>query len=363
MAQGQPNQHPELPEWTSFIQEQALNDCKKIFEQREIEDFYNSWSEISKKSSSYANFGKNIMNFEQFYGKMEHVTDVGPVFPSRMAPGFYGTNVHIDGKEAEFTVYISYNKDHEVGEFVMGKRCVYHPPEYIKESRFERVVISENPRMIYVKPTKAGDKYPAVFVASAACHLDCEGRIGYSYLYRDYEYFPSANIALVRGEYTEEMLDTGDPVGAYSGKVMQFLLSQSNITNIFVIIPGYSMLLLPKLLRKFNGVIRGVICLNPAFYKTPEAPYDDIDVSKIPTDVPILMIQTGFNQFMPPKDQEQWNKVGPKFSNITMKYYKMMDYSLFPTDRMLPENEYGIREFHVSDVALRDIATWIRSFN
>ena len=355
---------PDPPEWTSFIREQAVRDCKEIFEERKVEDFYNRWSEITKQSATFGSFCMTISKFENFYQKIEQVVDApGRLLPSNFNPLFWGIFVNLKGKTEEFAAFVAYNEKKEVGEFTLKRRVIYHPPDYIKESRFERVKISDNPRMMYVKPTKAGDAFPALFVASTACHLDWDGNMGFSFLYKDYEYFPSANIGLVRGEFTEEMLDSGDPVSAYSAQVMQFLLSQPNITNIFMIVHNYAMLFLPKLLRKFSGVIKGAICINPAFYKDQNAPADDIDVTKLPKDVPLLIIQSGFDQFLPKKDHDQWLKVGPQLSNVTMKYYQMMDHYLFPADRVFQQNEYLFKEFHVSDVALRDIAQWIRSFN
>jgi hypothetical protein len=355
----QPEFTREVPEWTGFILDKAVADMKSLFFDRNISDFYDSWSENSKKFTTFANFGQMVTAFEQLYGKLDKIEGNNGLREAKN-PEYYGTDVKAYVEGDEFLLTVTYNKDRQVGDFLIRRACIYHPPSYVKESRFERITLCDDPRFILSRPTKAGDTYPAAFIVTAACHLDVDGRMGFCFFFRDYEYLSSANIALLRGEYTEEMLDTGDPIPVYAGHAMQHLMARPDINKIFLITQGYGSLFLSKILRKFSGVIAGVVLINPAFEKYPDSPMEDFDINKMPKDVPLFVIQSGFDNVVPEEDQNKWKEIA---TSLKAKYvfYDKMDHSLVPTDHMFSPQEFGMHEFHISDVALRDIATWIRS--
>jgi hypothetical protein len=348
-----------VPEWTSFILDKAVADMKMLFFDGNVSAFYESWSENSKKCLKFVEFGTTLTAYERLYGKMERIEGTIGLKETNF-PTIYGTDVKGYIGKDEFLLTVTYNEKKQICDFMMRRACIYHQPEYIKESRFERITLNDDPRFILSRPTKAGDKYPAAFIVSAACQLDVDGRMGYCFIYKDYEYLASANIALLRGEYSEEMLDTGDPIPVFAGQSMQHLMARSDISKIFIIVMGYGSLFLTKILRKFSGVIAGVILINPAFYKFPQSPMEDFDPSKLPKDVPLFVIQAGFDNQLPKQDKEKWKEVAAAIG-AKYQFYDKMEFSLMPTDRLFHPQEYGMHEHHVSDVALRDIATWIRS--
>lgn len=349
---------PNPPEW---LHELAIEKVKLLLLEGNLTDFYESWSEFAKNNFPFVEFSKKIVGFETNYGTTTSVDEA------------YGAKIHAQNSEViitfvsthiddiRFWACVGFNSNKEICDFQLGRCRIYHTPNYIKESRFERITLSEDPLIVLSRPTKAGDKYPCVFMINSQWHLGIDGRMGYCDLYKDYEYLPGANIAFIRGEYTEQMLDFPEPPAAYSAALMQQIMARSDITDIYAIFQGYGVLWMNRIIRKFGGMIKGAIIINPPSKKIEGFPgMENYDFSKFPEDIPVLLLHSELDQLIPDEDKIEWLDFAATKKNITVRKYDKCDHMLMSCETLLDKIDYGVNERHLSDVALRDIALFIR---
>lgn len=348
----------DVPDW---LHKRAVEQMEQVFIEGNLSDFYESWNEDVKQNFPYVNFAKQIAQLEQFYGVVDRIDRAIGAKAHPKVPGVILTFVICYIENVRMFSLVAYNDKQEVVEFNYGRCCIYHPPEYIKETRFERLELSEDPKIVISRPTKAGDKYPAAFIINMQWQLNVDGRIGYTFIYKDYEYLSSANVAFIRGEFTEDMLDAPEPASAYAAALMQQLMARSDITDIFIIFQGHGVLFMNRILRKFGGVIKGAILINPAAKPLKNFPMVEYDFNQFPEDIPILLLNSDFDQIVEQEEKDQWIKFASQKKNVTIKNYDHCDHMLMPCPQKLEGFEYSAYEFHMSDVALRDITTFIRN--
>jgi len=348
------------PEWIHDYSKEIMSN---LFFNGDLVGFYEIWSDFSKTCISYPELGKKLAAFEQTYGRIDRIGDTTSPTLHPRAPGFWCLTLYVYVQDIQFFTFLSFNKDKRLGDFQIGRSCIYHPPDYIKEARFERVTLASDPLVLYSKPTKVSTpQFPVALLIHAACQLSVDGRIGFCFPYKDLEYLPSANIGLIRGEFNEDMLDTGDPIPVFTGRLMQFALNLQEINSVFLIIQAYAALYIPKIARKFSGTIAGIVLINPAWDTIPESPMETMSIEKYPKGIPTLIICSGNDQVLDHSHQNKWKEAASKI-RADYEFYDQVDHFLFSTPEIPPQEEYKVFEKHMSDVPLRRIAQWIRGIS
>jgi hypothetical protein len=184
-------------------------------------------------------------------------------------------------------------------------------------------------------------------------------RFGFTFLGRDLEFFPCANIALLRTEYTQAQLDTGAPIVPFVSKAMEFAMQVPEVSGIFLLMLDQTALFIEQIVRKFPGSIDGIVLVNPMWYAPPQAPFPSLEDKNAPKDVPLLIIGTGLDQFQEPEEFARWRAAGERVG-AEVVFYDSCDHYLVGCEQRPFPQEYFMVEKHMSDVPLRKIAQWIR---
>lgn len=299
---------------------------------------------------------------EQLYGRFTSVGEVGTPFPRPGFPGLWAVRTKLFIDDIEFYADLSFNENKKIGDFRYGRCCIYHTPPYINTSRFEEEMVSEKPPIMLSKPTKnKNPDYPVAIYLHILVQQDINNKMGYCFPSKDLEYLPTANIGLLRSEFTADMAEFPDPVTYYASKLIEAAMMRDEISQIFLIFQGYASYYVPSIVKRFPGTIAGIILVNPGYTKPVEMGEEIplLNTDEFPTDIPMLFIGSGYDQFLEPIEWEQWKPVAARLK-ADVVFYDQVDHFLISNDHLPMKQEYSIFERHMSDVPLRKIASWIR---
>ena len=357
MAVGVPDSPPCPYPW---MQELAKESLERLLLKGEINHFYNMWSDNAKKCMQFLDFGRMIAQTIQMHGQFTAIGEPNTPVLRQGTDDFWLMQVPMFIGDVEFFARISLNGKKQIGDFQYARMCKYHTPEYIKEDRIERVVLSEDdPLTIYTKP-KGADTVPIVTIVHENPQLDVDMRMGYTFIAKDFEYLACAGVGVLRSEYTQEQVDTCDPVIPFTSKCIEAMMGREECGGVFLILIGYTALFIERIAKKFPGSIDGFILVNPAWYAPPESPLITLEVENVPTDVPILVLAGGKDLQLKPVEFEKWKEAVAKMPNVETVFYDQCDHFMVGCKHNPIPQEYAIFERHVSDVPLRKMAQFIR---
>ncbi|KAH0792396.1 hypothetical protein GPJ56_003573 [Histomonas meleagridis] len=358
-VEGHPPPDPSAPKCPyPWIKEYAIQCLDEGLVKGNIQEFYDKWSENSKKCMNFVSFGRLIAQLQKINGKFTRVGRASEPEEREGAPGFWILRVEMFVDDIEFCVTISFNDKKNIGDFQFCRSCIYHTPSYIKEQLIERVTLFDSPKVLLSKPINTSS-FPCALFVHTMIDKDIDIRMGYTFPGRDLEMLPCAKVGLIRGEYSPEMKQCPVPMIPFASKLMEQATMRDDISNIFFIFHSYSALFIGDIVRKFPGVISGAILVNPAWDAPEELGLKSLTDDRIPTDIPLLIIGSGFDQFVEPDQFKKWKKWADKHHCESI-YYDTCDNFLMQCNHMPSPEEYSIFEKHMSDVPLRKITQWIK---
>jgi hypothetical protein len=342
------------------MRELAKESLTRLFVNGELQYFYNLWSEHSKTCITLIDFGRVLAQSMFLNGKF---TAIGEPEEPKLRMG--SSNVWLMvvpmfAGDIEFFAKISFNEEKQICDFQFARCLKYHRPEWIKSDRFERIVLHESdPRTIFTKPLRATEPAPVAMILHFMAQATVDIRMGYCFIGLDWEYLACANIGLIRTEYTQDMVDTADPVLPFATKCMEAAMQVPDATGFYIIVWSYVALYLDAICNKFPGSVDGIVLVNPVWYAPPGSPMASFSEDRVPKDIPILLIGSGMDELVEPSNFKKWKAVIEKMGCEAVLYDKCDHFLIGCNDRpRMPE--YSMVEKHVSDVPLRKIAQWIR---
>ena len=359
MKEQDPSKAPKTP--PPNLQQHAIQAMKELLFDGKLSEFYNTWSEFSKATMDLPNLGRTIAGFQQLYGKIDRVGNCSAPKQEPTNPYFWGMYVDLYVGPIEYFAFVTYNHKFEVGTFSLGKKCIYHPPEYIKEKRFEEIILSENETyfdILFTKPLVP--RFPVAIYIHPFLQLDVDGRMGYTFTSRDYDYLPSANIGTCRFVIQEPPKPT--VLVDQATRALEKLMQRDDVSNYFLILHSHAVFFLQQILMKFSGIFAGVILVNPGSEPLPGFPVTSLTLDSIPKDIPVLVLEGGYDQFLKPAEKAWWKDAASKLG-LELVNYDTCDHFLMACDHVPDKMEYSMYEKHMSDVPLRKMASWIRDID
>ncbi|OHT02980.1 hypothetical protein TRFO_29737 [Tritrichomonas foetus] len=355
-AESPPCPYPWIPEY-------AIEIVDKCFVKGDITYFYSLWTDYAKKFMTVTDFGRTIAHAVQNYGKFVRVGTATE--PKLRAEGLdiWILNVQMfNAEDIEFFVRMSVTPEKQIGDIQFGRCCIYHTPEYIKPDRIERIELNgkEDPYIVLTKPKNFQGQFPCAVFIHTLIQKDVDLRMGFCYPARDYEFLPSVNIGLIRGEYFPEAFQNNNPICDYTAKLIEYTLMRDDVSKVFLILTMFSTLAIKQIVARFPGIISGIVLINPCWFAPPDGRHKNLTIDDVPKDIPLLLIGGGYDFVMNPKDFKAW-EVALKIRNQEIVFYDKLDHFLFSSPNPPMAEEYSIFEKHVSDVPLRKIAQWIRA--
>lgn len=352
-----PSDAAECPyPWIKEYAVECLTDC---FINGNIQAFYNKWSKPSQNCITFINFGRMIGSFQNMNGKFDRIGRCSEPSKREGTTNYWFVKVEAFIDKIEFCMTISFNEQKEIGDFQFNRCCIYHQPEYIKEQTIERISLTTKPDILLCKPVNT-QNYPCILFVHTMVDKDINIRLGFTFPGKDLEFFPSQKIGIMRGTYTPEMIETQNPMVHYASKLMEQATLRDDISKIFLCIHSYASVFAGDIVRKFPGTVDGLILINPVWDVPQDSGIKNMDEKSIPTDIPILLIGSGFDQFMPPTDFKKWKEFASKHKNFETVFYDKCDHFLMECNHMPHQEEYSMFEKHMSDVPLRKIAKFIK---
>jgi hypothetical protein len=327
----------------------------------DVEYFHSILSAPSKASMPANGFAELLAQNAQLYGRFTSVGEPSTPFRRMAAPDFWIMTVPLFVNDIEFFVKISFNGDREIGDFQLGRKCVYHQPPYIKEDRLERIVVcEESPRTIYTRPLNAQGMVPVAILVHPNSQCNVDLRVGFSFIGRDWEFLANLHVGLLRSEFIEEQMANGPPIVPHVSKSVEFSMQLPDTGGLYLIVMSFCALFIDPIVRKFPGVIDGIVLINPVWFAPPDSNLVTMEERNVPRNIPLLIIGSGFDIMVPIADYKRWKSVGDKIGAESV-FYESCDHYLLATDHRPVPREYGVVEMHLSDVPLRKIAQWIRA--
>lgn len=349
-----PPQQCQLP----WMKEYAKQLLENALIKGDIASFYDKWSDVSKTFMTFSDLGRNFAIQTQLHGPFTRIGDVSE--PQLLKTGFWLMRVQLFVNDIDFFSMVSISPEKAVGDFMFARCCIYHAPSYIKHSRYIREIISDSdPRIILSKPTTVA-KFPCALFVHTLIDQNADLRIGYTFPALDLEYLPSANIGLLRSDFSELMIQSGNPIIAHVSKLMEVALGRDDISKVFLILHGYSSNLMNAILRKFPNIVSGVILISPSWCAPEGSPLPPMTVEALPKNMPMIVLQGGYDIVNKKGDFALWEGAMKSIGGEAIMY-NSLDYFLFACPQQPTPQEYSMFERHMSDVPLRQIAQWIRS--
>lgn len=359
-----------------WIKEYAQKMVESALIEGDLLSFYNSFSEKLQADMQFIYIGRLFAQYVQLNGKFVSIEKISE--PQYIVPGtdIWFLEIALKSeKEREFSCILGINGNKKICEFEFSQVSKYHTPNYIKKELYENEEISKDPFFILSKPVNnsknASSKdfqYPCALLIHTEFDADVDIRLGFCCPGLDFGYLPSNKIGLIRGEYTNSMFDHkiingkvvkyNDPVLIYTTKMIELALSRKDISHIFLILHSYASLSLSSIAKKFQGIIHGVILINPYWNNGKDLCIEPMKEEDIPKDIPILLLGGGHTDTL--NDYKIWEAALRKSGN-EYEFYDHCDSFLFESTEKHSNGEHTVLERHISDVPLRRIAQWIRS--
>jgi hypothetical protein len=189
-------------------------------------------------------------------------------------------------------------------------------------------------------------------------HFDVDVRVGFSFVGRDWEFLTMLQVGLLRSEFLESQLESGAPIVPYVSKTLEFAMQLADLGGVYIILQSFAAMYIDDIVKKFPGVIDGVIVVNPVWFAPPDTVMVTMEERRIPKDVPLLVVGGGFDSALQPKEFQKWSQAAKKIGAESV-FYESCDHYLLACDKKPLPQEYGMIEKHLSDVPLRKIAQWI----
>ena len=326
----------------------------------EINYFYQLWSDFAKTCMTFLDFGRVLAQTQQMHGKFTSIGEATKPVLREGTEDFWLMDLPMWVDDIEFFARISINPQKQIGDFQFARKCVYHTPSYIKEDRLERIIMNEfDPRTIFTKPKGVTNAMPIVIHCHTMPQADVDLRIGYTFIAKDYEFLACAGIGLLRSEYTEDMFTTGEPPVMFVSKCIEAAMQREECGGIYLLMDSFAALFIDKIVKKFPGIVEGIVLTNPSWTAPPNSPFKDMQESMIPKDIPMLVIGSQFDNQLPPTEFKKWKAAAEKAGKETI-FYDACDHFLVGCNAMPIPQDYAMMERHISDVPLRKIAQWIK---
>ncbi|KAK8884953.1 hypothetical protein M9Y10_044076 [Tritrichomonas musculus] len=368
--------HIECPyKWVkSFVQNSIENAVLK----GDLISFFNMFSERLQKEIPYIVLGRLLAQVIQLCGNFVSISQISE--PLLYVPGtdIWLVNLELKTKnDSSFVFQICIDGNKKISSFSFSRIYEYVPPNYIKPELFEREKINEDPLMLLSKPINSSlnsqakeSQYPCVLFIHTQFEDGIDLRSGLNRPGLDFEYLPSNKIGLIRSQYTDQMfhhdiingtiVKYNDPVLICTTKMIEIALSRNDISHIFLILHSFASLSINSIVKKFQGIIQGIILINPLWKTNQNIYINSMKQENVPNDIPILLLGGGYSQNDFKEDYKIWEAALKKNGN-ECEFYDHCDMFLFESPNEPLPNEYSFYEKHVSDVPLRRIAQWIRS--
>lgn len=351
------NPSPPCPlEWIKDFTHEVLENA---LIKGDIASFYQMWSDESKKCMTFVQFGRTLAHNYQTYGKFTRVGIIGD--PQKMINDYWLMRAQLFVDDIEFFALISINAQKQLADFSIGRCCIYHPPEYINNSRFDRIVVNESdPRVVFSKPKNVNGQFPTALFIHSIAGKDVNLRMGFCFPLLDYEFLPSNGIGLLRSDFSKTMIETNDPIIAMTSKLMETVMMNDDSDKIFLILHSYAANYITPILKKFPDIVSGIIFINPCWNAPPGSPIQTMTVEQLPKDIPMLALSGGYDSVNPPGEFSNWENAMKKVGGESC-VYDSCDYFLLACPQKPIPQEYSIFERHISDVPLRKIAQFIKA--
>lgn len=341
--------------------------------------FYDLFGKKLQENIPFVSFGRMFAHHVQYHGKFTSIINISE--PQYVVPGSDIWLVEIILKSEngdDFLSLLNISGDKKIYGFNFQLVLKYHPPNYIKKENFENETINEDPLIILSKPINFSknannskeNQFPCALLVHTEFESDVDFRIGYCHPGLDFEYLSSNKIGLIRAEYADYMFNHdiingkvvkyNDPVLIYTTKMIELALSRHDISHIFIILHSFASLSLSSIVKKFQGIIQGIILINPYWSNGTDLCISPMKEEDIPKNIPILLIGGGYSTCNTLDDYKKWETAFKKIGN-EYDFYDHCDSFLFESHYQPSNEEYAFVEKHISDVPLRRIAQWIRA--
>lgn len=228
----------------------------------------------------------------QIYGKMDRVGD--PKEPHTIPQFTYAWEISVPlyQGEIEFFAIIWISITKVILSFNFGRIPCYHTPSFIRDN-FKSEIVHSDPKFLLSRPDKPS--FPIAIFVPPNPQLNIDGQVGQCYPYKDFEFLPSAGVGLIRGEFTEEMISSPSIFELYCGIGVQSIISHSN--SFFLIMYTITALSFPRIFRKFEGMIKGVVFINPIFEAPEGSPFTSLDPNGFPQCDSLIIFGKRFTYF------------------------------------------------------------------
>ena len=329
--------------------------------QNDVSYLYEKLSDRSKMFITFVDFGRMIATIIQNHGRFQKIRLINEPLLALKNKDFWMLTVECElENEKDFIVKIAFGPTKEIEHFMMFKMLKYHSPQYIKQDRFEEIEVSkENPYILYSKPTKV-QSFPCALFIQPYVQVDIDMRFGFCFPAKDFEFLPSVDIGLIRTEYCESFAQGGNLAVPFASKLIETALSFDEITKIFLIMHSHTVFYMNDIVKKFPDIISGIILINPIINPPQNTALHAITEADIPKGIPILLVQGGYDTGSTDQEKKTWQGLMKKLGQESV-LYDTCDHLLLSCSHPPLESETSVIEKHVSDVALRCIAQFIRS--
>lgn len=304
-----------------------------------------------KQQVTITDLGKKIAEMEEHHGMFTKVGN-GKAF---QGPGEGEWTIDFEMKNEKVGVWSAHvvvTPEILIKELNFSKAASYVPPDYYNLRKVERIELQNDPKIIYTKPSlRKTNKLPIAAFIHATIGVNEDGKMGLCYPYKDFEYLSQKKIGLVRGGFKENL--------SFEEMANNWIHSASTIHEsggLFLIFHSFASLFLGTIMKHFGDKIIGIILINPAWEGMPNSGLPTINPSEIPHNKPYFIVGSGNDQLLTKCHFDKWIETIPEAES---KWLPTTDHFLIESNSPY-DNDYNIKEKHVNETILKEIANWIK---
>lgn len=242
---------------------------------------------------------------------------------------------------------IDLDNDGKVVRLGFSRKPVYSPPESYALNKVIDVSIDG---LRFTKPAlRRTPKIPVAVFVHSIIEVDIDGHLGQRFPFRDLSFMAQEGIGFVRAPIQQEI----DFVTFYRDLIHK-ALNLPETEKVFLIVHGHAALFLPEIIEGIT--LDGIVLLNPVWEAHPDLGIPPMQNDRVPQNIPVLIIGSGYDQFFTPLQFESWRSAIPT-SEYTM--FPDVDHFLMTCRQPPVENEYAATPGHVKSDVIRSISKWI----
>lgn len=318
---------------------------------------FNALTDDFKEKFTISELSRRLAQMEDQHGMFTRIGEPTEPVPNPEHEGFWIFDVPMYVNKMEWFAHLSMNADKKLNDFSFTRRPFYIAPAYFNPHKVETLELSTLPVVKFVKPTKRKTrKLPIAVFVHAVVEVGYDGQMGLRYPFRDFDFIAQKKVGLVRGSY--ENYGEPDTVVALARNEIDFAAKLTENGGIFLMLHSVAALFLPRIMELRGDQVKGVILVNPAWEAPPGSGLDNMTSDKVPHGKPVLLIGSEFDQVMVPDHFEAWKKA--LGTDAEAVWQEKADHFLMTTDNIPDVQDYMKTEGHVSELALRKIATWVK---